>query len=219
MFYNEATEYFYFNVCIENNDNKTNRSEASRDWLIIIYDKDHNKITEDKIDNNVFYNNFLNTQDGVYIQEKRKINYKEQKVVFKKLDIPSTTRKTKPYDKIKNYFLQNNMKLETVESILVLTNQGTCMNCNNIFAKTIESFINKPNTIIIVTAEGNFIDISPFLEAENVILDFENEFSQLALTNGTSAIFLGNEKIDTILNIEARLLEKQLTFLQKHIKE
>lgn len=234
MFFNEKTQCFYITVCIESKDNKIHNSNSTRDWLTMIYDKDFNIITEYKIDNKKFYNSFLNTMGGVYIQVKNKKDYKKQKVVFKKLNLHSTVKKTEPlnksdtlylkgetkdYNKIEKYLVRQDTEIKLLKSILILTNQGVCMNCNKKFARTIENYTSRSDTKIIVTAEGNSIDISSFLDSKNVILDFNDEFSQLGLTKGTSAIFLENGKIDTILNIKANLLEKQLTYIQQQTKE
>lgn len=105
-------------------------------------------------------------------------------------------------------------------SILILSEEG-CMSCNKMFSNLLQCFINKPNAIILISASGTRIDISPFQHdsIKNVLFDESNEFSDLNLVEKSGAIFLHKGQIDTIINIEARNLEEQLGYIKNRIQK
>lgn len=215
FYYNENTKCFYINVCLKNEENELMQSEKNRKTSLLVYDESFNKIEEHLIDNSKYNNRFLNTKSGFYIQKNTKLDIKNPKVSFERINI--SHEDIYPYHRIKRFLRKNNTNIDSIDVVLVLTNHGDCMNCNRIFADFIKNYINNKSIKIIVTEEGSNIDISPFLNSDNVIFDFEEQFLNFDVINGTSAIFLKNEQIDTIINIKSTFLEEQLAFIKEKI--
>ncbi len=211
FYYNENTKCFYINVSLKNKENKKMQSEKNRETILLVYNQSFNKIDEFLVDNSKYLNSFLNTKNGFYIQKKSN----NQNVSFERINI--SYKDIYPYHRIEKFFLKNNTNIDSVNAILVITNYGECMNCNRIFADYIKSYVNKKNVKIIITEEGSDIDISPFLNSNNVIFDFEEQFLKIDVVNGTSVIFLNNKQIDTIVNIKSSTFKEQLTFIENKI--
>lgn len=103
-------------------------------------------------------------------------------------------------------------------SILFLYENG-CVGCNKSYAKVVEQYINDSATGIVVTAKGTQIDLSPFIRdsTNNVFHDVKKEFLALGITSQSAAIFVRNNKIDTIVSISADSLETKLQFIQEKL--
>ncbi len=90
----------------------------------------------------------------------------------------------------------------------MLTEQG-CPACNSAFAHLIEEFVNKDSILIVITATGTRVDISPFLSdsINNIYLDKENDFGRITDSGNSFAIFLAGRSIDTIIQFTAENVE------------
>ncbi|MNU95255.1 hypothetical protein D3C71_852660 [compost metagenome] len=115
------------------------------------------------------------------------------------------------YEKIEVFYQQfKKGNLEQYNKIIVINEEGTCLNCNNIFARNQAEKINKTTNLFIVSGRGTRVDISAYISknAPNLILDHTNEFSRLNLVKGCAIIELENKKIKTITPIDAQNIQK-----------
>ncbi len=113
-----------------------------------------------------------------------------------------------------NDFFKNipNIKFSPhTSSILILTGNG-CYSCNKEFTRLLKCYINTPNNIILVEASSSQLDLSSFMSdsCKNVFIDYKNTFAKLKITDKSSAIFLSQEAVDTIISIDALNLKNEL---------
>jgi hypothetical protein len=124
------------------------------------------------------------------------------------------------FQKLKKFIRTHNKNENySCSAVLILFENG-CMNCNSNYAKLISQFVNKPNTFIIVCASGIHVDISPFIQdsLSNVYHDIKNDFEKLGIVSGSSAIFLNDDKLDTIIHISAEKINLKLDFIEAKLK-
>ena len=126
----------------------------------------------------------------------------------------------------KNYknldsFLKEEISVNNIDSInwIALINESGCIGCNQYFAKEIKKFINNNNGIILVSASGAIVDISPYIadSVENVFRIDIRELEKLQLINKSGLIFLKDKNIDTIVEIRANDIKEQLNFINSKI--
>lgn len=132
--------------------------------------------------------------------------------------------RSKENDKLQvlhEYFEDNNIHAfsERTESVLVLSEEG-CITCNKSYALLLEKLVNSPKCVIVINASGTRLDISDFSSDSitNVYFDDKDDFRSLGLLESSGAIFIGGKKIDTIVELNAKGLEEQLSFINKRIK-
>ena len=119
------------------------------------------------------------------------------------------------FDKI-DYFVQEispSTNLSNYTVLVALNETGTCINCNFAFAKTMSMFIDSSEVLFLVSSRGGQIDISEYLKKadhDNVIFDYENNFSELNLVDHCAIIHFADQAIDTIIQIELGNLEKSV---------
>jgi len=124
---------------------------------------------------------------------------------------------SKAYLKINDFLSSKDVNINDYKSIVVINEKGTCLNCNNKFAKTMEQYINKDSVVFIISTTGTLVDISGYLEKENnknIITDFSNEFLNLDLVDHCSIINLKNKDVDTIIQFDISNIE-QVNLLMK----
>lgn len=101
--------------------------------------------------------------------------------------------------------------------ILLLTEDG-CIHCNQAYAKFLKSnFINKKKSYIIICASGAYVDLAPFNInglSKNVYEDKKETFKKKIFPY-SSAIFLDNKKIDTIIQITSKETTETFDFIIK----
>ncbi|MBL4707923.1 MAG: hypothetical protein JKY48_05715 [Flavobacteriales bacterium] len=125
----------------------------------------------------------------------------------------------KSTNKLLDFFEMFSYEYEDISAVLVLTEEG-CPTCNRSFASLIENYINNPKAVCIVSAKGNKVDLSNFIDADQIILDMDNIFSKQHLTKGTASIFLTpSGLIDTVVEINAQSLKQDLDYISKRLKE
>ncbi len=119
-------------------------------------------------------------------------------------------------EKIKNFLLvKHKIKLSNkVNKLFVLTSYG-CHSCNKKFSELIQNNLQQENSFFIITANGNSIDLTPFLGFKNnLIINNSVIDTTLNILNETKVIYFKNNKIDTIVTIDARQLENQFQIIQ-----
>lgn len=126
------------------------------------------------------------------------------------------------FNQIQNFFAKEYhyaLKMN-VKGIVVISNQGDCMNCNASYSRFVERFINDPNVLFLICTVGNYFDISRFLEnetQENVFFDFNNKFAELNLLDRSGFIFISRNKVDQILPIKATTMTVDFEYITNRI--
>ena len=119
------------------------------------------------------------------------------------------------YKAISNYLLQThkiNLN-DSIDKLFVLTENG-CHSCNKKFSDLVLENINNDKSIFIITATGDQIDMTPFeIKHNNVLKDRNITDTALSILNETKIIYFRNNKIDTIITINALQLEHQFEII------
>lgn len=81
--------------------------------------------------------------------------------------------------------------------VVIINDDGNCLNCNNIFADKMSDRINDENVLFILSEDGTKVDISAYIDSqsENVIWDINGDFDKLNLVESCSLFELENNKI------------------------
>lgn len=113
------------------------------------------------------------------------------------------------YEKLEQFCLNHSTikSLSDYNSIVVINDKTQCLNCTNVFAKSMAKRLDKNEKILfIVSDNGAMVDISDYIDKkrENVIFDFQNEFDRLRIANGSAFIDIKGKKIisTTIINAQ-----------------
>ena len=102
------------------------------------------------------------------------------------------------YEKIETFYYQfKDGDFNKFKRVIVINEEGTCLNCNNIFAINQVKNIDKTTNLFIVSGQGIRVDISAYVSknAPNVIMDYKNKFGGLNITKGCTVFELENKKI------------------------
>jgi len=131
----------------------------------------------------------------------------------------SCINKTTNYDKIQTFIKDRFDKdLNTYDYLIVINEQGDCLNCNNKFSLALSKYLNNNNVLYLVSTPGFNIDVSPYIKKDhsNVLLDYKNEFSKLDLVKRCAIIDFGTEKIDTIIQVDVSNIKSTLNTFKPH---
>lgn len=102
------------------------------------------------------------------------------------------------YEKIERFYLQFKQgDFSRFKKVIVINEEGTCLNCNNIFARNQAEKVDETTYLFIVSGQGTRVDISAYISknAPNLIVDYTNEFSRLNLVKGCAIFELKNRQI------------------------
>jgi len=123
------------------------------------------------------------------------------------------------YQKLDSFCVLNKICfLDTIKSIFVLSDNG-CISCSKSFIPFIEKYLVKKYTLFIITASSSRLDLS-FLENinhKNIYLDYNKEFEELKIIEKSGVIITAQNKVDTIVEIEANQLLGQFTFINQRL--
>jgi len=102
--------------------------------------------------------------------------------------------------------------------IVVISNRG-CITCNRKFADFMAQQNENSNLIYIITTSSSAIDISPFINMNSkfVFFDERNKIGKLSLLEGSGFIFLGDQQIDTVIEIKANQIESRFDFISNRL--
>lgn len=128
----------------------------------------------------------------------------------------SCSQKDTDYFKLKTFIETHNLKIENYNNILIVSETG-CINCSKSFALLIQRQLKKEKSLFVISASGKAVDISEFLESKNTILDYQDDFSRLNITQHSSAIFLKDNAIDIIINIKAKGIKEDFSFINSRL--
>ena len=128
-----------------------------------------------------------------------------------------STTQQKEYKKVVNYFeTTHNYKIDsTITKIVVIDEGKGCGTCDKTFAETCFKSFTKENTVFLVTAKGNYVDIQPFLGLEkNCYFDWQLNLKEYPEFGSSKVIYLKNNVIDTIVVINSSEIMQQLEFFK-----
>lgn len=134
-------------------------------------------------------------------------------------DATPTSAMANDFEQLQSYFkTRHNYALsDSIRQIFVVSEKG-CVSCNKNFAELTAKYINEPHTVVLISAEGSRVDVTPFLEERNNIF-WENPASIASnhLLNKTSLICLSKNKVDTIITINADGIQEQFGFVKQRL--
>ena len=131
----------------------------------------------------------------------------------------SCNHKVTNYEKIETFIKKNfNKDLNGYDYLIVINEQGDCLNCNNKFSVTLSKYLDNNNVLYLVSTPGFNIDVSPYIKKDhsNVLLDYNNEFSKLDLVKKCAIIDFGTKKIDTIIQVDVSNIKSTLNTFTPH---
>jgi hypothetical protein len=108
---------------------------------------------------------------------------------------------------------------ERLQSILFINETG-CITCTESFSYLITNYVNNKSVAIVISASGSRLDISAFLNdtAENIYFDENLEFKKATGLESSSAIFIKNKSIDTMITIDINDLEEKLEYIKQRLE-
>lgn len=136
---------------------------------------------------------------------------KNKRLIFLFVLLMSSCSSPDIYEQIEVFYGQfKTGSLDQYNRIIVINEDGTCLNCNNLFAKNQAGNLSGDSVLFIVSGYGTKVDISAYVDknAPNLILDPENEFGKLNLQKGCSIINLENKKIKRITPINVQNVQQ-----------
>ncbi|MDD3741103.1 MAG: hypothetical protein PHH30_07665 [Bacteroidales bacterium] len=118
------------------------------------------------------------------------------------------------YEYIKDYFeTKHNFDIsEEIKMVIIITQNG-CPGCNKSFVYFTISNLNLKNSVILVTSDGKGLDISNLRNLDGNVF-FDDEIcsgDERELFSNSSVIFIEENAIDSIVNIEAQTINNQFT--------
>ncbi|MFK8037109.1 MAG: hypothetical protein AB8B74_02370 [Crocinitomicaceae bacterium] len=124
------------------------------------------------------------------------------------------------YEHLDNYIKlkKEDISLADFNSVIVVSEAGTCPFCTDHFTKAISNHINNQNILFLVTTRGMNVDISSFIKTtrNNIVIDYSNDFSKLNLAKGCAIIELKEQQIDTIIQIQPENLQPSIDLFENH---
>lgn len=132
----------------------------------------------------------------------------------------TVSQKKDEFTELKTYFNKKHHlnNLNSYNNLIVINDQGDCLNCNNKFSKAMAKNLDDSKNLFLIATSGTNVDISPYLDKEqdnNVVFDFANSFSKLNLINHSAIIKLGNQKIDSIIEIDVSNVDTTINYFFK----
>lgn len=122
-------------------------------------------------------------------------------------------------DKLLDYAKEQGIEIQSdTKAIVILSNKG-CVSCNKAMFELSQNYLNSKHVQYIVTANGGLLDIRSFLAAKNVSFDKKKIIHKTGLIEKSGVFFLNKkQKIDTLVNIEAKNIQQALAYIHKRIK-
>jgi hypothetical protein len=126
----------------------------------------------------------------------------------------SCAKKQNDYEKIAQYFQTKNIELKNgYGKIIVLTDNG-CPSCTKSLCRTTEFFAQDSTVLRLITSRGASVKIDNYIHKKNVVIDWQLDEKKFPIFSETKIIYLKTNAIDTIINIDAYGLEKQLEYVR-----
>jgi hypothetical protein len=133
----------------------------------------------------------------------------------------SEIKENSTFSKLQQFFNFHHINSfnSTTRCVFVISEQG-CMGCNKGLSKLAETYINNKSCVFIIEASGAIVDVSIFENANTstVFMDTKNQFQKLGMIEKSGVIFLKNNIVDTIINLDVNIIDKQFEFIESKIK-
>lgn len=118
------------------------------------------------------------------------------------------------YEKLAQFVTRIDMsqKLCRYSALVVINENGTCINCNFAFAKAMAAYVDVDSVLFMVSSYGQNIDISGYLnhDKDNVLFDQTDQFSTLNLIETCGIIEFRDQQIDTIIEVKLDNIQKSI---------
>ena len=114
------------------------------------------------------------------------------------------------YQKIESFYKKHKYAdFNAFKFVIIINDEGDCLNCNNMFAKTISKSIDNNKLLFIVSESGAKVDISAYIDnsKKNVIWDTKSEFDKLNLVKRCTIFELKDKKIINKTEISSNNIE------------
>lgn len=130
--------------------------------------------------------------------------------------LASCNKTDKNYSNISKYLNIKDIDIKNgYKKIVVITDEG-CMACTNFLSMEMLGELDEKHTLFVVTSKNSHT-IEPFLQKnDNLIVDWQMDINKYPEFAKSSVIFLGENKVDTVINISANEIQEQLNFIKKH---
>lgn len=104
------------------------------------------------------------------------------------------------FERLELYCNSKRKSISNYKRVIVINEIGTCINCNNIFAKNQGENLNADSTLFIVSGIGNKVDLSSYIDREspNLIFDEASGFDSLNIVKSCAIITLKKDSIQSI---------------------
>jgi hypothetical protein len=133
----------------------------------------------------------------------------------------SDVKTTETYFSELDTYFKNNHNFDSLSFyhyLVVINEQGDCLNCNNKFSKAMAKNVSDKNVLFLIATSGINVDISPYLgkeEEKNILFDLNNDFKKLNLINHSAIFKLEHNKVDTIVEIDVSNVDSSPSFIFK----
>ncbi len=118
------------------------------------------------------------------------------------VNVNKTVKVQSASEKLVEYCKKHNQQLSIYNYVFVINEIGTCINCNNIFAKKQGENLKRDSILFIVSGIGNKVDFSTYINnnSSNIIHDNFAGFDTLDIVRSCAIITLDSNK--QIIKIE-----------------
>lgn len=120
------------------------------------------------------------------------------------------------YLKIKDYFHdKHDFEIGSdINKIVVIAEGKSCLNCEIAFAEVAYQYL-KDSSVFLVTAKGNYVDISNFLKIDNrCFFDWQLNCYDFPEFESSRVIYLKESEVDTVIVINTDEIMQQLDFFK-----
>ncbi|WP_136668834.1 hypothetical protein [Flavobacterium sp. H122] len=148
------------------------------------------------------------------------MHFSKFKFIFLTSIITSCSFSEKSKDQILQTIIKDSLKVKKEFNKIIVLTENECSSCNSSYSKFLENQI-KSNALFIVGATGAEFDIT-YLDAvnkNNIVYDYSNLLEKNGLLQNSGFILLKENKIDTIISLEAGNLDKQINYIRHELDD
>lgn len=161
--------------------------------------------------------------------QKRLFNYlglmKFEPFFYLVFSILCLTQCTEPseFEELRDYLEQEHSYTlsSEIQAVVVISDQGGCLNCNKAFADFMETYLKTPSILFVVASSGMNLYISAYLsyrDQENVILDRRGRFLNQGFIEKSGVLFIKDGQIETTQMIQLETLSEDLRFIESKLE-
>ncbi len=107
---------------------------------------------------------------------------------------------------------------DSTQTVIVIAD-NSCIPCNQHLAKLVTRFLSDPRVTYVIAAHADRIDLENFMDSvrQNVYWDRKFELQNKTGLTTSSVLFLKNDHVDTLIEINAQELEGQTNYIMKRM--